>query len=371
MAPIFARHRWQLLARAVGALGLLALIGWIEQGAFRSEAPRSVVQNGLRPGQQGSGRSLDPTELMLWKYVASCALRPDQSLADPKNPRTVRFAGQLGLAPEWLQGTCDDACRQKVSACLLALTNRTGKHVRLSLLSASPHMDPALRPGETDRTFPHQEGVFFGDVFKHSGYVCHGRDARKAPQAQRFCAVEPTSCSGLFSFADAGSCSDVCTMRCARLADGSERCAAAECRDPYGRSWNYPLTTYLRNSVEAGNAEAIEGATPDSAQALVILHDGDRATYRNMDFGPTASPRRMFSASFTTGSPGLRLEIALLSGRQLGALTLPSTHGKPRTADVVLAADDLSDRQDLLVRFRAPESRTTSPLGKIDTIEIR
>ncbi|HEY4186823.1 MAG TPA: hypothetical protein VGP07_17225 [Polyangia bacterium] len=341
---------------------------WLSGAA--TTAPSGVghtLENGLQAGKEKTGRGLDATQAMMWKYVAACALRPDQSLSDPKATEPLRFSGFLGLAPEWLEGTCDDACKQKVSACLLALTNRTGKHVQLSLLSAAARMSPALRPGESDRAFPHQEGVFFGDVFAQKGYVCHGSDERKGPQVKRFCAAEPASCNGLFSFTDAGKCEDVCTMSCTRLGDGTKRCAAVHCRDPSGKQWDFPLTTYLRTVIEAGNADRLQGASSDETQALVARQAGNAAFYHAVDFGPTPTAHRTFVATYAAKQPGAHLEISLPQGRSLGTLTLPATTAAKQSS-TTLSADDLAGPQDLFLHFTGP---TRSFPLTVFTIEVR
>jgi len=327
--------------------------------AVTAGARAAAVPNGL-PAEHGStGGVLDPTRAMMWKYVAACALRPDQSLSNPKDPKDGPFPGRLGLAPEWLESTCDEACRQKVSACLLALTNRTGKHVQVSLLSASPKMSAALRPGEPDRAFPFQEGAFFGDVFRQQGYVCHGRDDRKGPQVKRFCAAEPASCSGLFTFTDAGRCQDACTLTCSRLPDGTERCPAAQCRSPDGKTWDFPLTPYLRNAIEAGNADEMTGATSDDRQALVLSAPAT-ATYQNIDFGPTAAARRTLVITGTTKAP-LPIQV-MVNGKRVGTGALQP---KKSEARLPLDATGLAGAQTVELELKA-----TGP-GKIVTLELR
>jgi len=330
-------------------------------------ARAAPLQNGLSTERETTGRALDPSKAMMWKYVAACALRPDQSLSNPKDPLDGPFPGRLGLAPEWLESTCDEACRQKVSACLLALTNRTGKHVQVSLLSASPRMSAGLRPGATDGAFPFQEGAFFGDVFRGQGYVCHGRDERKGPQVKRFCAAEPASCNGLFTFNDVGACKDACTLTCSRLPDGSERCPAAQCRSPDGKTWDYPLTPYLRNVLEAGNADQLTGGTSDDQQALVLSGPAT-ALYQNVDFGLAASPHHTLIVTGTTKAP-LAIEVTA-DGKRLGTGTLQprkihTTPGATSVARVTLATAGLAGPQPLELHLKA-----TAPAA-LTTIELR
>ena len=173
----------------------------------------------------------------------------------------------MGIAPEWRDGHCDRECQEKVSSCLIALSNRTGKHVQVSVLSASPAMlksSQDLKPGDSDLGFPHQEGAFFGNVFAGEAYACRGSAAEKGAQVKRFCALEPESCTGMAEFTDAGLCEQACDMSCVSLSDGSQRCAANACTDPQGRRWAFHITTYLRNQIEAANAS---GRTP-----VVFVH---------------------------------------------------------------------------------------------------
>ena len=207
---------------------------------------------------------------MLLKYTARCALAEGQFLESSDLRGSRRLPGALGLAPEWLQGICGPDCQEKVSACLIALTNRTGKHVALSMLSGSPGLGAAFRASRDDIEFPHQEGAFFGNLFAGQGFSCRGRDAAKGSEVKRFCAVAPETCSGLAEYRDAGRCEDACEQECRTLPDGTERCAATSCRDPDGHLWRFPITTYLRNRIEAGNRTA-SAARSDTATSWTAL----------------------------------------------------------------------------------------------------
>jgi hypothetical protein len=101
-------------------------------------APTTVTVNGLLTAQSTEvGQQSNELQAMLLKYAARCALRADQSLDAPPDAsgHVDKLPGLMGLAPEWRDGTCDQSCQEKVSSCLIALINRTGKHVQLSLLS--------------------------------------------------------------------------------------------------------------------------------------------------------------------------------------------------------------------------------------------
>ena len=160
---------------------------------------------------------------MLWKYVARCALKAGQSVVGPDGQK---FEGALGMAPGWRDGICDVACQEKVSSCLFALTNPTGKHVQLSMLGTDPSLPRGMRPSDADLPYAFQEGAFFGNVFSGESFVCRGRDAAKGAAVKRWCAIDARLCNVLAEMHDAGSCEQACEMSCSRLSDGSRRCVA-------------------------------------------------------------------------------------------------------------------------------------------------
>jgi hypothetical protein len=331
--------------------------------------PPHGIRNGLRAGQPATGGGLDPVRAMIWKYVALCALRADQQLP-PSPERDTAGApsprGLMGLAPEWLGGTCGAECREKVSACLLSLTNRGGRHVLVSLLSGAAGMSDRLVASDDDREFPYQEGAFFGDVFSGKAFACRGRDARKASQVKRFCALEPASCRGLFPFTDAGACEDVCETSCQRVGDGTERCPATVCRDPDGRAWRFPITAYLRNRIEADNADERSDGPPGRAPAPAVASAGDVATYRRVDFGPRPVAHHRFTARMADGGAAGRIQVFLASGRRLGVLAVPAAASAEQELSTQLATAGLSGPQDLTLRL-SPGLR----VAQLSTIELR
>ena len=317
-------------------------------------APRAEAVTVSEPAPGTSQEPpLTPQQAILWKYTARCALRPDQELETPPGAdgKTLLFKGALGLAPEWREGKCDSTCQEKVSSCLAALTNQTGDHVNISLMSAAPSLVHTMSVSENDLAYPFQEGAFFGNVFAGEAFVCRGRDADKGAQLKRFCALTPALCSGIATFADAGSCAEHCQMSCTTLSDKSRRCAAVSCRDPKGRVWSHPITAYLRNRIEAGNADAIVGAIARDSE-LEEIQDGAEAVYRHVDFG--ASPRgpRAIVAKISAPTGGGQIEVWLAGGKRLGVLTVANTGGAARDLEAPLAAAGFSGQKDLVLRFK-------------------
>jgi len=324
-------------------------------------APRAAIWNGL-----GGGSARDDLKAMLLKYTARCALPASQALesTDPATGKLIRFPGALGLAPEWLKGTCGPDCQEKVSACLGALSNRTGQHVKLSLLSAAPALDEGFRPSDSDVAFPHQEGAFFGNVFSGEVYACSGRDADKAPQVKRFCAVSPDSCNGLMALRSAGRCEDVCDMTCTQLSDGTRRCAAASCRDPGGRVWPYPITVYLRNKIEAGNADDVRNLLRHD-EGLEGLDRGGVARFDLVDFGARGRSMSQVGIDIAARNRG-RLEVWLDGTRRLAAFDVAPSNGIERQQTVPIHGDGIAGTHSVVVKVVSGKN-----IGRLSTVELR
>jgi hypothetical protein len=268
-----------------------------------------------------------------------------------------------------LQGTCDRSCQEKVSACLIALSNRTGKHVQVSVLSAAPALlksVPSLKPGDTDLGFPHQEGVFFGNVFAGEAYACRGSAAEKGAQVKRFCALEPQSCTGLAEFVDAGRCQDVCEMSCTSLSDGSRRCAATACTDPQGHRWAFPITTYLRNQIEAGNADSLRGTRAGKDQAMQPRARWAAARYEQVDFGPLLGGVKTFTARIAAARAGARIEVWLDGRKRLGVLAVKSTGASEQDQSAVIDASGVSGAHAVVLKLL-----DATRITRLSTIEFR
>ncbi len=351
---------------AAGLIAALAPAPFLVEPA--AAEPTTVTVNGLPTAQSTVAGQRNEFQAMLLKYAARCALRPDQSLDGPPDAsgQVERFPGSLGLAPEWRDGTCDRSCQEKVSSCLIALINRTGKHVQLSLLSTAPSLSSSLSPNDNDLGFPHQEGAFFGNVFSGEAYACRGRDVEKAAQVKRFCALEPASCTGLTEFADAGRCEDACEMRCTRLSDGSERCAATSCKDPQGRRWSSPITTYLRNRIEAGNADQLDGSRAAKDQAVEPSSKLGAARFERVDFGRAGSDVHTFAARLAAHRAGARIEVWLEDGKRLGVLDVKRTGTAEQEQSVAIDARGVSGTHAVVLKLFDAQK-----IGRISTIEFR
>jgi Carbohydrate binding module (family 6) len=358
-----AVSRLAAIALSLVALGGVAAADTLAPGATMNGLPTASTAR--------AGSASTELQSMLLKYAARCALREDQELQGPPDATgsRPRFPGALGIAPEWRDGTCDRNCQEKVSSCLIALVNRTGKHVQLSLLSAAPGMvqsAKSLMAGETDLGFPHQEGAFFGNVFSGEGYACRGSEAGKGAQVKRFCALEPESCTGLVEFSDAGRCEDVCEMSCVALSDGSQRCAAAACTDPQGHRWASPITTYLRNQIEAGNADALDGTRAAKDEGLEPRSRLAAARYENIDFGTAASNVKTFTARVAALRPGARIEVWLDGRKRLGVLSVKRTGGADQDQSALIDASGISGPHAVVLKLV-----DATRIARLSTIEFK
>ena len=105
---------------------------------------------------------------MLASYLVKCALTSSQEVrVKDYAGNLVSMKGSIGLAPEWLgnaanpDGLCSSACEEKVSACLLAHTNRSGANVPI-LLSGPQSV---LGSSYDLNNYPYMEGVYYGNLF--------------------------------------------------------------------------------------------------------------------------------------------------------------------------------------------------------------
>lgn len=149
-----------------------------------------------------------PQRLQLVAYAVGCALRADQHVDVRVGSELRALDGRLGLAPEWAEGPCDDACRGWVSACLIASLNGKGERVELAVSGNHPALGTEPVPGFTE-----PEATFYGDVFSRAPRL-HACLAPGVTELARSCAGR-SDCP----IEVAGACADVCDAHGCR-ADG-------------------------------------------------------------------------------------------------------------------------------------------------------
>lgn len=81
----------------------------------------------------------DPVTRNVMTYLVGCALPPGAEVQwTSRTGQLHRFAGKVGLCPEWQSGAPGLACQGYVTACLLARNNAYGREVTLSLRGEDP-----------------------------------------------------------------------------------------------------------------------------------------------------------------------------------------------------------------------------------------
>lgn len=207
--------------------------------------------------------------VMVASYLIRCAL-PSTSTIKVTNwdGMLVELHGEVGVAPEWEEDLCDLVCQEKVSACLLALTNDSGTHTTIEMTSSWHDMG-------TDHERNVCEGVFFGNLFMTPPY---GVMAACADYAQTLKQASedpdkivanknllPRSCNLLNAntFVEFLTNVDHCPVKIVGSANSLswppannnnickltdyEEGTATECfsEGPENTKWKYPITTWL------------------------------------------------------------------------------------------------------------------------------
>ncbi len=224
-----------------------------------------------------TGLMKDEKGVMVAKYAARCALRSDQRIQVKQWDNTlVTLPGEVGLAPEWLSGNTTDSsgicaqdCQERVSACLLALTNASGVHVSVALTSALPQIGTA-----TLSTHPYEEGTYFGNVFVSPPkfFVRPGKNYSIGRQLNRSCYIADAR-------AEASSPSVGCMYReairpCTLVADTTtaRSCVADADGDPTTTgttTWNNVITVW-RDVPSASPAYALFRVADDGSFVLRV-----------------------------------------------------------------------------------------------------
>jgi hypothetical protein len=136
-------------------------------------APRQVVLHDEPLVQSADGRGL-------LAYLISCALTADTRVVAHHADQRYEFQGGLGLAPDWESKPLSRSQQRRLSACMLARTNRFGHRVEISMRSKAPDAPLELNASRVSvaerERYAFFEGAFFGNLFATPAraYVCIG-----------------------------------------------------------------------------------------------------------------------------------------------------------------------------------------------------
>jgi len=297
----------------------------------------------------------------LVRYVVECALPPGRTLIKKdQNGVDYPFPGSIGLAPGWSDGTCDTACQEKVTACLMSLTNSVGRHVAVELVSAAAGLT-AIGSNGDDVEYPNQEGAVFGNLFVSPPkmFTCTGTESPKAEQVKRYC-IDGTPCD---LFTKVGSCATACTTTCTVGPGGKQVCSAKSCKDPSGKIWANPITVFLHNKMEANNFDGQSGITTAGLSAngmITSVDNGDWVQMNDVQFGTVAGAVKSVLATLATpgGAPAgnnvVDVRVDSPGGKLLGSIPVRATP-TGNTFVVQSAAintDGLTGRRPVFFSFR-------------------
>lgn len=182
--------------------------GWLDNGL---EDP---VVSGVDPdyaldtdlGLSPDGLLLDSDYAGTAAYLVECALAAGDSLVKTVDGETLTFYGQLGLAPGWKTGSCDEDCQQWVSACLLARTNVNNETVTVWVQADHPSIGFGLPTGAV------LEAGWFGNLFAADDekFYCKGESGGSvaAMREGRSCSWGPNDCE----FTKLNACTGRCDL---------------------------------------------------------------------------------------------------------------------------------------------------------------
>jgi len=144
----------------------------------------------------------EPLNQRFMTYLVSCALPAGHSVTFQSGSTSFTFSGEIGLAPAWENGACDESCQRWVSACLLARVNHLGVHREISMRGETSAL--ALDRQELQQ-YSEAEATYFGNLFQpvQERYACLPPGASAIP---RVCGDSLSDCP----MAVVGSCADVC-----------------------------------------------------------------------------------------------------------------------------------------------------------------
>jgi hypothetical protein len=222
--------------------GLRTVNGYSTVNGYPVNAPDGLLS-------KSTGMMASNDGIVTAKYLVRCALPAGKSIAiKDYTGATVSLAGELGLAPTWETGTCDKACQERITACLMAFSNGTGNNVSVSM---SAH-DTVLKTSHPSGW--KQEAAFYGNIFfgsdepeKGGAFYCMGDATYDANSGWFQSGYVPRFCQG---YANQDDCPfqksyEACDYSFTRDACTESYGAMKYCKDNSGRAWSYAITTYL------------------------------------------------------------------------------------------------------------------------------
>lgn len=208
----------------------------------------------------------------------------------------------------------------------------------------------------------------FGNIFGSSPqmFSCTGTESNKAPQVKRYC-IDDVGCD---LFTKVGTCASACTQTYTTGPGGKKVFSAKSCKDPSGKIWSNPITTFVRNKMEAGNNDEAQGVTSSPSFGITSVDNGDWVKMNDVQFSSVDGALKTLQVTVATTTSGNTIEAHLdsLTGRLLGSVTAAST-GSFNTYAVHSGAIDsrgIAGRHSLFFVFKGG-----SNIGNVSFFELK
>jgi len=218
------------------------------------------------------------------QYIVKCALPAGTSVSLLDYTGTLQtFPGLAGLAPGFEYDGCDSVCEEKISACLIALTNGAGNHVNIEMSSWYVNADGVAGTADDNLltigtghgpNFTKQEIAAFGNLFTNppSANYCSGSGMSSGTAWNPIGAVEERLCGpGSNAWTNCKTAYKKSGVTCGSdsgfdwMPGATKRCSfpttvthpwpwqtvtvvsdtASSCKDVNNKVWNYPITTFV------------------------------------------------------------------------------------------------------------------------------
>ena len=136
----------------------------------------ALTNNALTNNALMNNALSDPNARDVLKYIVSCALPAGRKVSFVADGVSYTYPGELGLAPQWekIDGKCNTACQQWVSACVMARVDYLGVKVLISVRGDTPALKAPL---VEQASYTVREGTYFGNIF--------------APTTERYACISP------------------------------------------------------------------------------------------------------------------------------------------------------------------------------------
>lgn len=226
-----------------------------QAGPFRELIHHPLTTEGVAGLPITEAIADDPALAKVATYLVQCALPPEAALSISTADGPLELTGGVGLAPEWAQGPCDDACQEWVSACMLARTNVYGIPVAIYMSGPHPALGGLSAADAAD--FPTQEGAFYGNIFLEPQRQLSCRGAGNDPfySTVRVC-TKPGNLCGIAAAGSCGGAEPLCAW--------NEQGWFEDCRGRPGaeKVWSRVVTIHLRASSFATGRDAACDTAP-------------------------------------------------------------------------------------------------------------